>query len=64
MSEGVLRGARVEGGRLRYGSRSYDTLLVMDVVSLEPETAEAIARFGEAGGRVVFVGARPIARPG
>jgi hypothetical protein len=29
------------------------------VVSLEPETAEAIARFGEAGGRVVFVGRSP-----
>ncbi len=59
VSEGVLQGARLEGGKLRYGSRAYDTLVVMDVVSLEPETAEAIARFGEAGGRVVFVGRSP-----
>jgi hypothetical protein len=64
VSEGVLRGARLEGGRLRYGSRSYDTLLAMDVVSLEPETAERIARFGEAGGRVVFVGQPPQRAPG
>jgi alpha-L-rhamnosidase len=64
VSEGVLRGARLEGGRLRYGSRSYDTLLVMDVISLEPETAEAIARFGESGGRVVFVGGKPGRAPG
>ncbi|HEX9187001.1 MAG TPA: glycosyl hydrolase, partial [Vicinamibacteria bacterium] len=64
VSEGVLRGARVEDGRLRYGSRSYGTLVVMDVLSLEPETAEAIARFGEAGGRVVFVGAAPGRAPG
>lgn len=64
VSEGVLRGARLEGGRLRYGSRSYDTLLVMDAISLEPETAEAVARFGEAGGRVVFVGRSPDRAPG
>ena len=64
VSEGVLRGARVEGGRIAYGARAYDTLLLMDVVSLEPETAEAIARFGEAGGRVVFVGRKPERAPG
>jgi len=64
VSEGVLRGARVEGGRIVYGARAYDTLLLMDVVSLEPETAEAVARFGEAGGRVVFVGRRPERAPG
>jgi hypothetical protein len=64
VSEGVLRGARVEEGRLRYGTRAYGTLLVMDVVSLEPETAEAIARFGEGGGRVVLVGRAPDRAPG
>lgn len=64
VSEGVLRGARVENGRLRYGTRAYSTLLVMDVASLEPETAEAIARFGEGGGRVVFVGRAPDRAPG
>ncbi|HXK10186.1 MAG TPA: glycosyl hydrolase [Vicinamibacteria bacterium] len=64
VSEGVLRGARLEDGRLRYGPRAYDTLLMMDVVSLEPETAEAIARFGEAGGRVVVVGRKPERAPG
>jgi hypothetical protein len=64
VSEGVVRGTRVEDGRLRYGSRAYDTLVLMDVVSLEPETAEAIARFGEVGGRVVFVGRKPERAPG
>jgi len=64
VSEGVLRGARVEGGALRYGTRAYGTLVVMDAVSLEPETAEAIAHFGEAGGRVVFVGRSPDRAPG
>jgi hypothetical protein len=64
VSEGVLRGARVEGGRLRYGTRAYGTLVLMDVASLEPATAEAMARFGEAGGLVVFVGRAPDRAPG
>jgi hypothetical protein len=64
VSEGVLRAARVEGETLRSGTRAYGTLVVMDVTSLEPETAEAIARFGEAGGRVAFVGRAPDRAPG
>jgi glycosyl hydrolase family 106( putative alpha-L-rhamnosidase) len=64
VSEGVLRDARVEDGRLRYGMRAYGALVVMDVTSLEPETADAIARFGEGGGRVVFVGRAPDRAPG
>ena len=64
VSEGVLRGARMEGGRLAFGPRVYDTLVLMDVASLEPETAEAIARFAEGGGRVVIAGQAPSRAPG
>jgi hypothetical protein len=64
VSEGVLQGARVEDGRLRYGTRAYGTLVVMDVASLEPATADAIARFAEGGGRVAFVGRPPDRAPG
>ncbi len=64
VSETVLRSTRVESGALRYGTRAYDTVLMMDVESLEPETADAIARFAEAGGRVVFVGRAPDRAPG
>jgi hypothetical protein len=64
VSEGVVRGARVEDGRLRYANRAYGALVVMDVVSLEPDTAEAIARLAEGGGRVVFVGRAPDRAPG
>ena len=64
VSEGVLRGARVEQGRLRYGTRSYDSLLLMDLESIEPDTAEALAGFAERGLRVVFVGRVPERAPG
>ena len=65
VSEGVLRGARVEGGRLRYGSRSYETLL---------RDGRRLPRAGDGrGDRPLRRGgrpgrlrrrARPIARPG
>jgi hypothetical protein len=64
VSEAILRWAKTDGGRLRYGTRSYDTLVLMDVVSLEPETAEAIAAFAEGGGRVVIAGEVPSRSPG
>ena len=64
VSEAVLRWAKTDDGHLRYGQRSYDALVLMDVVSLEAETAEAIAAFAEAGGRVVIVGEAPSRAPG
>ena len=51
VSEGVLRGARLEGGRLRYGSRSYDTLA---------GDGRHLARAGDGrGGRALRRGGRP-----
>jgi hypothetical protein len=64
LSERIVREAQVESGRLRFGSRTYDTLVLMNVTSLEPETAEAIERFARAGGRVVLVGQAPDRSPG
>jgi hypothetical protein len=64
VSESVLQGARLETGRLRVGAQSYAALVVMDGIALEPETAEAVARFSQAGGRVVFVGREPDRAPG
>jgi hypothetical protein len=64
VSEAVLRGAHAADGRLRYGSRSYDTLVLMDVESLEPETAEAVRAAAAAGVHVVLVGRAPDRAPG
>ncbi|WP_295939293.1 glycosyl hydrolase [uncultured Alistipes sp.] len=59
VSENIIRQSTVGKGRLRFGSRSYNTLLLMEVESLEPETASRIADFVAAGGRVLSIGKVP-----
>jgi hypothetical protein len=64
ISERILREASAEQAVLRYGSRAYDTLLLLDVETLEPETADALERFASAGGRIIFIGQPPHRSPG
>lgn len=59
VSENIIRQSSVGKGRLRFGSRSYTTLLLMEVESLEPQTAARIADFVAAGGRVIAIGKLP-----
>jgi hypothetical protein len=62
VSERVLQEATASDGRLRYGSRSWEALLVLDAESVEPATAAALAAFARAGGGEA--GAIGRARPG
>jgi hypothetical protein len=55
----VLEKATFEQGRLRFGPMAYDALIVTSVQTLEPATAEAIKRYAQSGGRIVFVGKPP-----
>ena len=55
----VLQDASFDGGKLRYGPMAYETLVVTEVHSMEPATAEAITRLAKAGGTVIFVGNAP-----
>jgi len=64
VNEAVLRDSSFEEGKLRYGPMAYDLLLVADVHALEPETANAVRAFAQAGGRIAFVGNLPGASPG
>ena len=59
VSENIIRQSSVGKGCIRFGARSYNTLLLMEVESLEPETAERIASFVAAGGRVIAIGKIP-----
>jgi hypothetical protein len=64
ISEAVLQGASFEAGRLRYGPMAYELLLVVEARSLEPETARALRRYAEQGGKLAFVGEAPSRSPG
>ncbi|MDR1676139.1 MAG: glycoside hydrolase family 2, partial [Tannerella sp.] len=64
ISENILQQSRFENGFLTYGTRKYHTLLLIEVESVEPETAEALAAFVAGGGRVIFVGKEPYRSPG
>ena len=60
----ILQGATFEGGTFRYGPMRYEVLIVAGAERLEPTTAQALRRFAEAGGRIVFVGGVPRRAPG
>lgn len=45
VSEHILQQARITKGKLSFGPRTYQTLILLDVESLDPKTAVAIERF-------------------
>jgi len=56
IDEAVLQKASFDGGKINYGPMAYKALIVADVRTLSPETAGAIKRYVESGGKVIFIG--------
>ncbi|MHB1484317.1 MAG: glycosyl hydrolase family 2 protein [Saccharofermentanales bacterium] len=50
----------IEGGRIRIGSHSYDTLILVDVRVMSLEVAKRLKDFEESGGKLVWVGGFPV----
>ncbi|MEA3463179.1 MAG: hypothetical protein U9R49_14945, partial [Bacteroidota bacterium] len=59
VSEHVIRSATFEDGRMLYGDRAYDTLLLPGVETMDPKTARSLTAFVDSGGKVVFIGKKP-----
>ncbi len=55
VSESVIRDAQVKNGKLVYGPRSYHTLFLLEVQSMEPSTAAKLLDFVKAGGRIFCI---------
>ncbi len=55
IGETIIADADMSDGVLRYGPASYETIILASVTSLEPETARALSRFVESGGKLVLV---------
>jgi hypothetical protein len=60
----IIETADLDQGSLKYGSINAEVLIVTEVKTMRPETAEAIQRFTENGGKVIFVGDLPSRSPG
>ena len=63
ISDKIVQGARFTDGKLCFGPTAYNVLIVTEVESIEPETAEALADFAKAGGRIIFTGHAPSKAP-
>jgi hypothetical protein len=59
VSENIINGSRFEKGRMIYKQRVYNTLLLPEIETLDPETARSLRAFADAGGNIVFIGKRP-----
>ena len=59
VTENIINGSDIKKGQICYNQRRYNTLLLIDVESLHPETAERLLRFVETGGKVVCIDTIP-----
>jgi hypothetical protein len=59
VDENVIAEAVKENGIISYGPMSYQALILCNVKSVEPQTAEAIAEFIKSGGKTILAGSVP-----
>jgi len=64
VSEKIIQQSTAGGGQFRYGTRSYKTLLLIEVETMMPETARSIEKLAAAGCKVIFIGKAPHLTPG
>ena len=59
VSENIINQSNVKEGNLCFNQRKYSTLMLIDVESLHPETAEQLLRFVESGGKILCIDTIP-----
>lgn len=59
VSESVIKDSAMKKGYMTYGSRSYHTLILMEIRSMDPETAKQLHTFVANGGRIFCLAAYP-----
>ena len=62
--EEIIQQSTSQKGFLKYNNRKYHTVMLLEVESMMPATAEALAAFVKNGGKVIFVGKEPHKSPG
>ena len=59
VSENIISQSEIKRGNLCFNKRKYNTLMLIDVESLHPETAEQLLKFVETGGKIVCIDTIP-----
>lgn len=64
VTEKIIQGATFPGGRFTYGPRQYKVLMVVEAETIQPATAEALKKYADAGGTLIFIEKYPHQAPG
>ena len=59
VSENIINQSEIKRGNLCFNQRNYNTLMLIDVESLHPETAQRLLEFVESGGKIVCIDTIP-----
>ena len=59
VSENIINQSVIKRGNLCFNKRKYNTLMLIDVESLHPETAHRLLKFVESGGKIVCIDSIP-----
>ncbi|MDR3093643.1 MAG: glycoside hydrolase family 2, partial [Bacteroidales bacterium] len=59
ISESVMQQSAMGNGWMKYKNRTYNTIMLLEVETMMPATADALLQFVKKGGKVIFVGKEP-----
>jgi hypothetical protein len=59
VSENIINQSDIKRGNLCFNQRKYNTLILIDVESLHPETAKQLLKFVETGGKILCIDTIP-----
>ena len=59
VSENIINQSTIRKGNLCFNQRKYNTLMLIDVESLHPETTEQLLKFVETGGKILCIDTIP-----
>jgi hypothetical protein len=63
VSENIIKKSSFENGQMHFNGRSYSSLLLPEIETLDLETAEKLTDFASAGGKIIFIEKIPLKSP-
>jgi hypothetical protein len=64
ISRKIIEEGDIEVGKINYGPMSYNTLILCEVETIDPETLGNLNQFVKSGGKLIFLGKEPEKSPG